>query len=67
MTKLNKQAIKYIENQKELNLVYLNNLKENTKGMRQREYNRIRRSFDEKAILLDYILIRIGGTNENRL
>ena len=64
MTK-NQKAIKYIEKQKELNLVYLSSLKENTKGMREREYNKIRRELSEIVILLDYILIKLGGTNEN--
>lgn len=64
MTK-NQKAIKYIEKQKELNLVYLSSLKENTKGMREREYNKIRRELSKIVILLDYILIKLGGTNEN--
>lgn len=64
MTK-NQKAIKYIEKQKELNLVYLSSLKENTKGITQREYNRIRRELSELIILLDYIIMKLGGTNEN--
>lgn len=63
MTK-NQKAIKYIKKQKELNLVYLSSLKENTKGITQREYNRIRRELSELIILLDYIIMKLRGTKE---
>lgn len=57
------KAITLIQKQKQMYITMRENLK-NTLGVKNKKYKKIRLKINEEIQILDYILWKLGGTNE---
>lgn len=57
------KAITLIQKQKQMYITMRENLK-NTLGVKNKKYKKIRLKINEEIQVLDYILWKLGGTNE---
>jgi hypothetical protein len=58
-----KEAITLIKKQRDMHIKMRENLKD-TLGVENKRYKKIRLKINEEIQVLDYILMKIGGTND---
>lgn len=57
------KAITLVQKQKQMYITMRENLK-NTLGVKNKKYKKFRLTINEEIQILDYILWKLGGTNE---